>query len=72
LYSNEIVNETALKIPHPMMHERKFVLVPLCEIAPHMVHPVLNETISTLLKNCKDTGEVKQFKEGDGTPLSPP
>jgi len=62
LYEGMVIDEKSLKIPHPMMHKRKFVLIPLCEIGPEMVHPVLNKTISSLLKSCKDTSKVKIFK----------
>jgi 2-amino-4-hydroxy-6-hydroxymethyldihydropteridine diphosphokinase len=63
LYNNEIVNEAALKIPHPRIDERRFVLVPLCEVAPELVHPVHNETITTLLRKCKDTSEARKYLE---------
>jgi 2-amino-4-hydroxy-6-hydroxymethyldihydropteridine diphosphokinase len=53
-YNDVIMNEEALIIPHPHLHERKFVLVPLCEIAPDMVHPVYKKTISELLELCDD------------------
>ena len=45
LYNDLIVNEVSLKIPHPLLHERMFVLVPLCEIAPDIIHPVLNKSV---------------------------
>jgi 2-amino-4-hydroxy-6-hydroxymethyldihydropteridine diphosphokinase len=62
LYDNIIINEPDLKIPHPLMHHRKFVLVPLCDIAPEIIHPVLKKPFRTLLENCDDNGEVRKYK----------
>ncbi len=50
LYGDEIVDLPELKIPHPLMHERSFVLSPMAEIAPHVIHPVLSLTMQTLLE----------------------
>ena len=58
LYGNKILNTKSLIVPHPRLHERKFVLVPLCEIAPDFVHPVLKKDIKTLLRECKDKSKV--------------
>jgi 2-amino-4-hydroxy-6-hydroxymethyldihydropteridine diphosphokinase len=62
LYDNIIINEPDLKIPHPLTHHRKFVLVPLCDIAPENIHPVLKKSFRSLLEICEDTGIVKKYK----------
>jgi 2-amino-4-hydroxy-6-hydroxymethyldihydropteridine diphosphokinase len=48
-YGQRVIREESLQIPHPRLHERAFVLVPLHDIAPDFVHPVLRETIRDLL-----------------------
>jgi 2-amino-4-hydroxy-6-hydroxymethyldihydropteridine diphosphokinase len=50
LYDNIVIDEESLKIPHPLMHERDFVLRPLREIAPGMIHPVLKMNMGELLQ----------------------
>ncbi len=56
LAENRIVTAESMTIPHKEMHKRGFVLVPLNEIAPEVIHPVLNQKIRELLSNL-DTGE---------------
>ena len=51
LYGNDIIDEEGLVIPHPRMHERLFVLKPLCEIAPEAWHPVLRKIVRDLLES---------------------
>lgn len=58
-YNDEIIDLPELKVPHPFIQERKFVLVPMNEIASDYIHPVLKKTIATLLLECKDKLEVK-------------
>jgi 2-amino-4-hydroxy-6-hydroxymethyldihydropteridine diphosphokinase len=58
LYEDLVIDEKSLAIPHPLMHERRFVLVPLCEIAPEILHPVLKTSFAFLLKSCKDKSKV--------------
>ncbi len=62
-YNNEIISTENLTVPHPFIQERKFVLVPLCEIAPAFIHPKLKQTNLELLEKCQDSGEIKLYYE---------
>ncbi len=53
-YGSRIVNESGLQIPHPFLHLRNFVLYPLCELAPHFIHPVLQVSIEHLKTESPD------------------
>lgn len=57
-YDDLIINTPTLTLPHPLLHQRRFTLVPLAEIAPNLVHPVLKQPVSALLANCPDESEV--------------
>jgi len=58
-YGNQTVDLPELKIPHPYLQERRFTLVPMVEIAPGFVHPVLGKTMEGLLRDCEDNSEVR-------------
>ncbi|MDX9817378.1 MAG: 2-amino-4-hydroxy-6-hydroxymethyldihydropteridine diphosphokinase [Desulfococcus multivorans] len=57
LYGNWVVNTPTLSIPHPRMHKRRFVLQPLCDIDPTVVHPVFLKNAQYLLEHLDDEGQ---------------
>lgn len=60
-YGRHIIKRGKPVIPHPMIGERNFVLIPLNEIAPNMIHPVYRKRISTLLGESKDKSSVRKY-----------
>jgi 2-amino-4-hydroxy-6-hydroxymethyldihydropteridine diphosphokinase len=65
LFFGDVVMDTAeLQVPHPRMEQRKFVLVPLAEIAPEMRHPVSGQTAAEMLRTTKDSSEVRVANYG--------
>jgi 2-amino-4-hydroxy-6-hydroxymethyldihydropteridine diphosphokinase len=62
LYRGLAYEDHTVKIPHPELVNRRFVLEPLNEIAPTAIHPVLEKTIATLLRNCHDHHSVKRIE----------
>ena len=60
LYGDVLSDTEFLKLPHPRLHERRFVLEPLVEVAPRLVHPVLKKTVAELLESLADKSNVKK------------
>jgi 2-amino-4-hydroxy-6-hydroxymethyldihydropteridine diphosphokinase len=62
IYRDELRSTQFLTLPHPRLHQRRFVLEPLAEIAPRLVHPTLHQSISALLANVDDQSEVRRWR----------
>jgi 2-amino-4-hydroxy-6-hydroxymethyldihydropteridine diphosphokinase len=65
LYQSSVVRSAALVIPHPRMASRRFVLLPLREIAPYLRHPVSQQTIPQMLSALTDAGQVIRLRQND-------
>ena len=63
-FDNEIINKRTLKVPHPELQNRRFVLAPLSELAPQFIHPKLSVSISELLASLKDTKKIHLLRAG--------
>ena len=60
-FDNQIINELDLIIPHPFLHVRRFTLMPLSEIAPKLIHPILLRSVSQLLEELDDDLSVNKI-----------
>jgi len=58
LYGQVVIDEADLKIPHPLMHLRRFVMVPMNRLAPHLMHPVLQRTMAEILAELPEAGQA--------------
>ena len=63
LFDDEIIFSKLLIVPHPKMLDRKFVLIPLAEIAPNELHPIKKTQLSVCAQNCNDASEISMIKE---------
>ena len=70
-FDREIIHTTSLTVPHPRMHERRFVLAPMAELAPALIHPVLSVSISELLAGLKSPQRVSLARADLLRPASP-
>lgn len=57
-YDSLVIDTPVFTVPHPRITERRFVLIPLCEIMPDYIHPVFGQSIEALLRNCTDNMQV--------------
>jgi len=64
LVDQDVIEKRNLKIPHREMHKRRFVLLPLAELAPHVIHPQLGQSVSSLLATVKDDKRVMLLPRG--------
>ncbi|MGH1455518.1 MAG: 2-amino-4-hydroxy-6-hydroxymethyldihydropteridine diphosphokinase [Alphaproteobacteria bacterium] len=68
-YNDTYLNDDILKIPHPQMHNRAFVLYPLREIAPHWSHPITNMTVDKMVDSLPEGQEIKRIEGGEIYPV---
>jgi 2-amino-4-hydroxy-6-hydroxymethyldihydropteridine diphosphokinase len=62
LYDDRVIRTPRLEIPHPRMHKRAFVLQPICDINPAIVHPVLGRTVADLLEHLDDSQRIMELE----------
>ncbi len=67
LYGQEVINDIDFKVPHPELHKRRFVLVPLHELAPYAIHPAFGVSAAGLMQRLEDQSRVERIFEGQGT-----
>ncbi len=63
LYEDVIVDKIDFVVPHPHLHKRRFVLIPLVEINPHLIHPGMGKSLKEILKELKDSHQVDKILE---------
>lgn len=69
LYENAVIRSAALTVPHERLTERRFVLVPLSELAAELHHPVLKTTVAEMLRTTTDTSQVVRLKHERYSPI---
>lgn len=71
-WGGEVIDTPELTVPHPRLHERRFVLLPLADIGGRFVHPVMKISVQELLKELKSSEQVRVFKEREQPQASDP
>ena len=61
-YDDLVVDDADLTLPHPRLHQRRFTIMPLCDIAPDMIHPVLKMSNKDLMERCDDALMVRRYR----------
>ena len=61
-YGQRVICTETLIVPHPRLHRRRFALLPMCEVAPDMIHPAFGRTQTELLEHCPDTLAVRKLE----------
>ncbi|MBF0195192.1 MAG: 2-amino-4-hydroxy-6-hydroxymethyldihydropteridine diphosphokinase [Magnetococcales bacterium] len=60
-YGQRVVSTKSIKIPHPYLHLRRFVLTPLAEVSPQLIHPIIGKTVDMLLQDVDDAARVEHL-----------
>lgn len=71
-WGGEVIDTPELTVPHPRLHERRFVLLPLVDVGGRFVHPVMKVNVQELLKELKSSEQVRVFKEREQPQASDP
>lgn len=64
-FGNQVIDHQRLTVPHPQLHLRAFTLIPLSELCPDFIHPLLNKSVEELLKICPDPLPVKRLNQSN-------
>lgn len=71
LFGDQVIDAPELKIPHPELPRRRFVLQPLADLAPDLLHPILQKSVRHLLRECPDQGWVTLYQAVMGKTSKP-